>query len=258
MPMDAQTDPKRELAFLREQMHASDQKIARLQNALDNCEDRLESSSLTAMLHAANLERDLLNTVIMRQVDSNSVSLQAVILDQQETIRQAAHPQALRWQRGQATPTAYWDAEIRQAYLDDLLRRFHAWQHGRPYYPPAASARDTHAATPDYAHPWYPTSPDGSDQAQGDIEPPVTVSDDALAAALKHAGCPPDHLTIVVELDGFVLATGYAHSEAEREQCLAALVGVEGVREVLTGIVIADPARCPACQAAQTGSRTRH
>ena len=56
--MDAQTDPKRELAFLREQMHASDQKIARLQNALDNCEDRLESSSLTAMLHAANLERD--------------------------------------------------------------------------------------------------------------------------------------------------------------------------------------------------------
>ena len=121
--MDAQTDPKRELAFLREQMHASDQKIARLQNALDNCEDRLESSSLTAMLHAANLERDLLNTVIMRQVDSNSVSLQAVILDQQETIRQAADPQTLRWQRGQATPTAYWDAEIRQAYLDDLLRR---------------------------------------------------------------------------------------------------------------------------------------
>ena len=104
MPMDAQTDPKRELAFLREQMHASDQKIARLQNALDNCEDRLESSSLTAMLHAANLERDLLNTVIMRQVDSNSVSLQAVILDQQETIRQAADPQTLRWQRGQAPP----------------------------------------------------------------------------------------------------------------------------------------------------------
>ncbi|MEW6580506.1 MAG: hypothetical protein AB1435_15110 [Chloroflexota bacterium] len=256
--MDTQTDLKRELAFLREQMHASDQKIARLQNALDDCEDRLESSGLAAMLRAARLERDQLNTVIMRQVDSNAVSLQAVILDRQETIRQAAGPQALRWQRGHSTPTAYWDAEIRQAYLDDLLRRFHAWQHGRPYYPPATTARDTHAAAPEYALPWYPASPDGSGQAQTDIEPPVSVSDDALAAALRHAGCSPDHLTIVVEPDGFVLATGYAHSEAEREQCLAALVSVEGVREVLTGIVIADPPHCPVCQAAQATGRARH
>jgi len=92
--MDTQTDLKRELAFLREQMHASDQKIARLQNALDDCEDRLESSGLAAMLRAARLERDQLNTVIMRQVDSNAVSLQAVILDRQETIRQAAGPDA--------------------------------------------------------------------------------------------------------------------------------------------------------------------
>lgn len=256
--MDTQTDLKRELEFLREQMHASDQKTARLQNALDTCDDRLESSGLTAMLHAARLERDLLNAVIMRQVDSHALSLQAVILDQQEAIRQATDPQMLHWQRGHPTPTAYWDAEIRQTYLDDLLRRFHAWQHGRPYYPPATSARDTHAAAPEYAHPWYPASPDGSDLAQPDSEPPVTVSDEALADALKHAGCPADHLTLIVEPDGFVLATGYAHSEAEREQCLTALVGVEGVREVLTGIVIADPARCPACQAAQANGRARH
>ncbi len=256
--MDTQTDLKQELAFLREQMHASDQKIARLQSALDTCEDRLESSGLAAMLHAARLERDQLNTVIMRQVDSNALSLQAVILDQQEAIRQATSPQALRWQRGHATPTAYWDAEIRQAYLDDLLRRYHAWQHGHPYYPPASSVRDTHPAAPEYALPWYPASPDGDHSAQPDSEPPVAVSDEALADALKLAGCPTDHLTIVVEPDGFVLATGYAHNEAEREQCLTALVGVEGVREVLTGIVIADPARCPACQAARANGRVRH
>ncbi|MCZ7541153.1 MAG: BON domain-containing protein [Anaerolineae bacterium] len=256
--MDTQTDLKRELEFLREQMHTSDQKSARLQNALDACEDCLESSGLTAMLHAARLERDQLNAVIMRQVDSHVLSLQAVILDQQDAIRQAAGPQAVRWQRGHATPATYWDAEIRQAYLDTLLRCFHAWQHGHSYYPPAASARDTHPAAPEYAYPWYPAPLDGGDQTQASMEPPVTISDDAIASALKHADCPADHLTIIAEPDGLVLATGYAHSEAGREQCLEALMGIAGVREVVIGVVIADPARCPACQAAQANGRARH
>lgn len=256
--MDTQTDLKRELEFLREQMHSSDRKIARLQNALDDCDECLESSGLTAMLYAANLERDQLNRVIMRQVDSNAVSLQAVILHQQGAIRQAAAPQALHWQRGHATPAAYWDAEIRQAYLDNLLGRFHAWQHGRPYYPPITNAHRAHPLAPEYAHPWYPASPDGSDLAQLDSQPPVAVSEEALTDALKQAGCPPDHLTVIVEPGGFVLVTGYAHNEAEREQCLAALMGVEGVREVLTGIVIVDSARCPACQAAQANEREGH
>ncbi len=257
MTMDTQTDLKRELTFLRAQMDVADQKIARLQNALESCEDPLESSSLSAMLRAARLERDQLSTVIMRQVDSDAVSLQAVILDQQEAVRQTAGPQALRWHRGHSTPTTYWDAAIRGAYLDDLLRRFHAWQRGHPYYPPATSARDTHAAAPEYAHPWYPASPDGYDQTQISAEPPVAISDEALADALKQIGYPADHLTIVVQPDGFVLATGYAHSEAERERCLVALTGVEGVREVLIGILIADPARCPACQSSATNSRAK-
>ncbi len=246
---------KQELAFLREQANAADLKIARLESALEACEDELEARGVQALLDSAHLEREVLNELVMGQVRADAVSLEAAILELQQQARRAASVQSQRWQHGHPTPSAYWEQQVRQVFLSELLGRYRAWKDGRPYYAPADGKQPSAFPDPDYAHPWYSSTAqtrEQSSQTSPDIPPPTT---EILVEALERAGCRPDHLTVIAEPDGFVLATGYAHSIAEREQCAQALAGVEGVRELLTGIVIADEARCPVCHGQRLNGR---
>ncbi|GAB4415808.1 MAG: hypothetical protein Kow00106_11270 [Anaerolineae bacterium] len=247
--MNRELTTRPELNFLREQMNAIDHKIAYLESALETCEDPLEANGLRAMLNTTRLERDVLDELILRQVDAGASSLEAVILDAEQRLRRAAEGRVSSWRHGHATPSSYWDYETRQAFLSELLSRYHAWQDGRPHHPPANGKRTSaEATTPGFALPWYPfNAPEEEPLAERlPVTPPPTR--DELFQMLEGVGVHPDHLRLVVEADGLVLATGFLHSEAEREQCEAALAAVEGVRELLTGIVVVEEAHCPLCQ----------
>ncbi len=248
---------KQELAFLREQANATDLKIARLENALEACEDELEARGVRALLDSAHLEREVLNELVMGQVKADTVSLEAAILELQQQLRRTISAQSQRWQHGHPTPSAYWEQQVRQAFLSELLGRYRAWKEGRPYYAPGDSKEASTFPEPDYALPWYPSTSQTAEPSgpSSPVASPPTA--ERLVEALERAGCRPDHLTVITEPDGFVLATGYAHSVAEREQCTQALAGVEGVQELLTGIVIADEARCPVCHNQRLNGRKR-
>jgi len=121
--------------FLHTQIHAAEHRIERLQSALDVCGDCMEKEGLQAMLRNAQTERDLLQELL--QSDSHSAdALEAHLIEAIERSHDDLRRLAPTWQRGHPTPSAYWDAELRQVVLTDLLRRLHAWQEGRPLYPP--------------------------------------------------------------------------------------------------------------------------
>ncbi len=248
---------KQELAFLREQVNAADLKIARLESALDACEDELEARGVRALLDSAHLEREILNELVMGQVKADAVSLEAAILELQQQAHRAARAHSQRWQHGRPTPSDYWEQQVRQAFLSELLGRYRAWKDGRPYYAPADGKQTSAFPEPDYALPWYPSISQPGEQSlpSSPVVPPPTA--EMLVEALEQAGCRADHLTVIAEPDGFVLATGYAHNIAEREQCTQALGAVAGVRELLTGIVVADEARCPICHSQRLNGRNR-
>lgn len=249
---------RKELTFLREQMNVADLKIARLENALEASDERLEIEGLQAMLQAAQLERELLHALIMDRVKSGAVSLEATILEHRQQTQRAVAEQARHWQRGHPTPPGYWETQTKQAFLSELLGRYRAWKGGHPYYLPPNGKLMSRFPEPEYAHPWYPVAPQAMEQMPERTPSVTPLTPDTLAEALERAGCHPDHLTLVAESDGFVLATGYAHSLEEREQCTAVLASVEGVQELLTGIVIVDEARCPVCQTRRLDGRARH
>jgi hypothetical protein len=245
--MNREPAARPELIFLREQMNAIDHKIAHLEGALETCDDPLEANGLQAMLNTARLERDMLEELIMGQVDAGATSLEAAILDAEQRLRRAAGGRVSPWRHGHATPSSYWDYEARQAFLSELLSRYHAWQDGRPYHAPANGRQASVAPKPEFALPWYPfNAPEEEPLAK---RLPVTrpPTRDELYRVLEGLGVRPDHLRLVVEADGLVLVTGFLHSEAEREQCETALAAVEGVRELLTGIVVTEEAHCPLC-----------
>ncbi len=126
--------------FLYEQMHAAEHRIERLQNVLEVCGDCLEKEGLQAMLRNAQIERDLLQEML--QNDSRSAdSLETHLLEQIERNHEDLRRTARTWRRGHPTPSAYWDAELRQVVLTDLLGRLHAWQEGHPWYPPVEKPR---------------------------------------------------------------------------------------------------------------------
>lgn len=237
-----------ELVFLREQMNAIDHKIARLESALEACEDPLEADGLRAMLDTIRLERDVLDALIMGQVNAGAVSLEAAILDAEQRLHRAAEGQVRPWRRGRATSSTYWDYEMRQAFLSELLRRYHAWQDGRPHHAPANGKQSSGAPGPEFALPWYPSGAleEELPKERLPVTPPPTR--DELYRVLEGIGVRPDHLRLVVEADGLVLATGFLHSEAEREQCEATLTAVEGVRELLSAFVVTEEGHCPLCQ----------
>lgn len=244
-----------ELAFLHEQMNALDSKIDHLEYALETCKDPLEASGLQAMLSTVQLEREVLNELIMHQVDAKAVSLEAAILEFERQANRAANGRAQHWQRGHPVPPVYWECQTRQAFLSELLSRYHAWKEERLFHP-AADKQATSA--PGYAYPWYRSSSQKADLLAEHHSEALALTTKALYDALERAGCRPDHLTITTEPGGFVLATGYAHTPAERDQCAAVLASVEEVQELLTGIVVVEAAQCPICQAQRRNGQTSH
>ena len=140
--MDAIPKHEQDRAFLQEQIVEANRKIARLRSTLASCRDSLERQELTVMLQTAQLEGDLLNDLLANQDGVNPLSLDTIITDQSRRFQQQAVRLSRGWRRGTTTPAGYWEAEARRSFLTDLLRRYHAWQAGRPYY----AESQTHAA----------------------------------------------------------------------------------------------------------------
>ncbi len=135
-----QTTPKPVKDFLHTQMHNVEHRIERLQSALDVCGECLEKDGLQAMLRNAQIERDLLQELTQNDshsADSLEAHLIAAIQHSHDDLRRLAGS----WHRGHKTPSAYWDTELRQVVLTDLLGRLHAWQEGHPLYPPVRAPR---------------------------------------------------------------------------------------------------------------------
>jgi hypothetical protein len=119
--------------FLREQEKRVDNRVKRLASALEACDECLEAKGLQGMLNNMRLERDLLH-YLMRQVNTCTLSLDAVLLQQIDRYRRRVQQLSRNWRRGRPIPTGYWEAEVKRAFLTDLLGRYHAWCVGRPYY----------------------------------------------------------------------------------------------------------------------------
>jgi hypothetical protein len=133
--MDTGYDTKtaRVKRFLREQEKRIDKRIKRLARALEPCDDYLEARGLQAMLNNMQLERDLLH-YLMRQVNTCALSFDAVLLQQIDRYHRKVKQLSRNWRRGRPVPSAYWDAEVKRAFLTELLGRYHAWRVGRAYY----------------------------------------------------------------------------------------------------------------------------
>ncbi len=121
--------------FLHKQVHAAEHRIERLQSALEACGSCVEKEGLEAMLRNAQIERELLEALLQNNSRSAD-ALEAHLIEEIERSHAELRRLAGSWQRGQPTPSAYWDAELRQVVLTELLGRLHAWQEGRPWYPP--------------------------------------------------------------------------------------------------------------------------
>ena len=129
--------------FLREQEKRVDQRVKRLTSALEACDECLEAKGLQGMLNNKQLERDLLHYLI-RQLNTCTLSLDAVLLQQTCRYRRKVQQLSRNWRRGKPVPVGYWEAEIKRAFLTDLLGRYHAWCAGRPYYVENPTSCDSH------------------------------------------------------------------------------------------------------------------
>jgi hypothetical protein len=241
--MSWQTDRDMAVNFLRRQMNEIDSKITRLESALDSCDECLEANGLEASLHNVELERELLGDLLMNQLDASALSLDALIMRQAEQYRHEANQLAQHWHRGQQTPPNYWDAEVRQSYLTELLGRFHAWQDGRPYYVPDNQEPVELAEEPEHAYPWFAEPVQNIQQS---TEEANMVREDIFSALRRH-GYPFDHLKITVQPGGQVTITGYAHDTDEREHILRIITDVESVVQVMADVKVVDEAHCPVC-----------
>jgi hypothetical protein len=119
--------------FLCEQERRIDNKMRRLASALEACDDCLEAKGLQGMLNDVQLERDLLHYLI-RRVNTCTLSLDAVLLQQISRYRRRVQQLSRNWRLGRPVPTGYWEAEFKRAFLTELQGRYHAWYAGRPYY----------------------------------------------------------------------------------------------------------------------------
>lgn len=253
--MDFKTEVKNEVAFLREQMHHVEQKIERINNALAACDDCLEAEGLRRSLHSAELEREVLIGLLEDHLDKKTVSLEALILQRTDKWKNEEARLAQHWHRGRAIPSGYWDAEIKRGALGNLLRRYHAWHAGRPYYAPGRNGRRAQPQD-QYIHPWYivPTrrpkpvaTPAYHASKKHRSHDPLEALYEDLVEALDNENIPADHLELIVEPDGQVIVTGYVHSEEQRVEALAAIIMVEDVAELLTDMKIVVPEDCPVC-----------
>jgi hypothetical protein len=127
------TKTPRTWSFLRAQEKRVDNRIKRLTSALEACDECLEAKGLQGTLNHKQLERDLLHH-LMRQVNTCTLSLDAVLLQQIDRYRRRVQQLSRNWRRGRPVPTGYWEAEVKRAFLTGLQGRYHAWYAGRPYY----------------------------------------------------------------------------------------------------------------------------
>ena len=127
-----ETETPRAYDFLCEQEKRIVNKIRRLASALEACDDYLEAKGLQGMLNNVHLERDLIQ-YLMVQANTYNLSLDAVVLQQISQYRREIQRLSQSWTRGRSVPAGYWDAEVKRAFLFDLLGRYHAWCAGRPY-----------------------------------------------------------------------------------------------------------------------------
>jgi hypothetical protein len=261
MNMNWQTELEHEQAFLRHQIEETDHKIARLRHASEACQDCLESEGLDKRLRSAQAERDLLGDLLERQSGNRALSLDVLVLQREQHYRHEIQRLARHWGRGEPTPPGYWEAESKYAILTDLLRRYHAWQAGRPLYPQVVRPRSngTHLPKPapvKTSHPWFIGAPDDprTDVEAHHYDTPskaddLTAQRDTLLESLHRINYPEHHLEIIVQPDGLAYVTGYAHSSDERDQALAVLFEQDEIGEVLVDIKVIPQAMCPVCHA---------
>jgi hypothetical protein len=273
--MDHDDEIKLELAFLHEQLYEVDHKITRLESALQTSADSLETQGLKKTLHSAQLERAILDDLVADKADSDAVSLDAVLMQHGNHYQQQVTRLAGNWHRGRAISPDYWEAETKRAFFADLLRRYHAWRNEHPVYtsdlehhvvrPHKASPSKQQAPSgPDYAHPWYVPASEETKKESAESRPGTVATNEELTAlrddiveALHDEGYPDDHLEIVVQPEGQVIATGYAHCAEQHELAMQTIMAVKGVTELLADIKVVDPDACPACHpelAPQTGT----
>jgi hypothetical protein len=263
--MDHDDEIKLEVAFLHEQLHEVNHKITRLENALDTSADSLETQGLKNALHGAQLERTILDDLMDDKAGSSVVSLDALLMQHGSRFQQEVARLSGNWHRGRTISPDYWDAETKRAFFADLLRRYHAWRTEHPAYTSdlerheirphkAKKSRQQAPAGQDYAHPWYMPAPEESGEETAEARPGTNATNeellalhDAIAEVLSEEGYPDDHLEIVVQPEGQVMVTGYAHDAEQHELAMQTIMNVKGVIELLADIKIVAPNACPAC-----------
>jgi hypothetical protein len=232
--MSHQDESKRETEFLQEQVREAERKVARQHEALTACTDCLEAEGLQQLLHNAQMERDLLRDLLKQQTGAESVSLEALIMQRANRLHDRAASLSGHWKRGQPTPPEYWEAENQRNFLLEILRHFHAGQ------TPSAPEKTSQPAV---AHPWFDADANGGTHTVANLDDVHAE----IVQALASAGYPAKHLEIMVQPQGLVVVTGQAHSAADREQALAAIMSVENVWEIVSDIKIVEEPRCPVC-----------
>jgi len=245
--MNATYTPGQNLAFLLEQRHIVDRKIARLRAGIESAPDMLEAEGLTSLLRAATLGHELLTNLMKQCVDQQPLTLESIIRAEVEALKRNHRPES--WRRGRLTSDEYWDAEIKETFLHDLLQRYRACQEGRPLHASTNGQHTLRRAANRFAHPWYPVGSTPATQPQHPRREHSETLKSTITKALDSRGYDDHHLTVVAESDGFVLVTGYAHSTTAREDIIQTILNVEGVREVLACILVNAPEHCLVCKA---------
>ncbi|MBN1678884.1 MAG: hypothetical protein JW966_01245 [Anaerolineae bacterium] len=261
--------------FLREQISLVDHKTTRLKGARESCRNELEANSLDSMIQNAHLERDILTELLSQQVADDALSLDAIVSLTLTRCQRQSERLAAGWHRGRPTPAAYWEIENRRAFLTRLLRAFHAWRVGRPYYPvirvetlpetelneshPHQAPSNAHPVVPgsgsQHAYPWYIGVPimregeadENHEADNGDSISQLDALRNTILDAVHDTVFPEDHLEIIVQPNGYIIVTGYAHNDDEQQIALDTIMTVEGVEEALIDIHIVLPNKCPIC-----------
>lgn len=270
---------ERELDFLQHQLTVVEHQITRTQDALNNCAECAEGEGLERMLHAAELERAVLQDLLAHQRTARALSLDALIMQKVACAQRLKTRLSHNWRRGRPTPTGYWEAQSTHLFLNQLLRDFHAWRQGRPVYagvnggangrgeatarngstgsrPPAIQHRPdpTASLTEVHNHPWYVvTRPDASANGAHEAAPapdherqdPLDQLQRAIYAALAAHCFEPDYFDVTAQPDGVVLLKGYVHNADERDDVLAVIMELDAVQEVLADLKILGPGETP-------------
>ena len=250
--------------FLQAQLSEAQHKIARLEHVRRHCEDRAEAAGLDAMIRAASAECSVIEDLLAHLSNPDGAAgLSAQIMARLRRVRNHPDRAALRWRRGQPTPSAYWETTQKRTILEQLLRRWHAWQAGRPYFPAVANGISASAAPPvrqnssalARANPWrLPASSTGPAEPAVQSDPEKLLEHNEarraeLLAVLARAGIAPDHVEIIFSSEYMAVVTAYAHSDAERRVIVNTVIGTDYIDTLLADIRVTAQARCPVCRA---------